>query len=191
MGNQQSTSGAEQDRYGSHFGIGEAGAERLKHAAEYKGAGAEQERYEGHFGVDPDKVKAATDNLLHHSGSGAEQDRYEGHFGVGPEKVKEVVQEVLHHSGSGAEQDRYAGHFALGPEGVEKAKKLASMKGVGAEQVILSRFNVVQMVTVANPPCRIGTGRILATIRANLEIEWRYEREEIKQFFERSNASLR
>ncbi|KAF2464565.1 uncharacterized protein BDR25DRAFT_242083 [Lindgomyces ingoldianus] len=102
-------SGAEQDRYGSHFGVGHDGIEKMKHVAEFKGTGAEQERYESHFGLDQDKVKAATHDLLHRNGSGAEQDRYEGHFG-------------------------------LGADGVERAKQLASMKGVGAEQVCALRF---------------------------------------------------
>lgn len=104
--------GAEQDRYASHFGVGEAGMDRakegLKSFVNQKGEGAEQDRYNSHFGLREDPVLAAATWL-------AKQQN----------------------GSSGAEQDRWGGHFGLGADGWARAKKMAETPGTGAEQVRL------------------------------------------------------
>lgn len=99
-------SGAEQDRYGQHFGISEEGISRMKTSAlEMKGSGAEQDRYAMHFGLDGDKVKAAAQHLLHAKSSGAEQDRYAAHFGLGADGWARARHMANAQNGvSGAEQ---------------------------------------------------------------------------------------
>lgn len=96
-------SGAEQDRYGSHFGIGSDGMNRIKQAANYKGVGAEQDRYQSHFSLDQEQVKAAAQSLLHAKGTGAEQDRHASHFGLGNDGW-ERAKELAKSQGVGAEQ---------------------------------------------------------------------------------------
>ena len=96
-------SGAEQDRYASHFGIGTEGLERLKELASYKGDGAEQDRYKSHFSLDSDRVRAAADSILHAKGAGAEQDRYESRFGLGNDGW-ERAKRLAEFKGMGAEQ---------------------------------------------------------------------------------------
>lgn len=102
--------GAEQDRYASHFGVGEAAKERVKEGvkefANQKGSGAEQDRYASHFSLDQDPVRRAATWLANQQGGA-----------------------------SGAEQDRYGGWFGLGADGWARARKLAETPGVGAEQV--------------------------------------------------------
>lgn len=98
-------SGAEQDRYASHFGIGSGGLERIKQAASYKGSGAEQDRYESHFHVDQERVKEAAHKILHSNGSGAEQDRWASHFGLGADGW-ERAKRLAATKGEGAEQVR-------------------------------------------------------------------------------------
>jgi hypothetical protein len=104
-------SGAEQDRYGSHFTVGDAAVDKVKDAAKraanYKGEGAEQDRYGAHFAG----------------------------FGLDQQKVQQAVQSIINARGAGAEQDRYAGHFGLGFDGLERARRIAATQGVGAEQV--------------------------------------------------------
>jgi hypothetical protein len=100
-------SGAEQDRYESHFGVGSDGLNRVKKAAaEWKGSGAEQDRYQMHFGLDEDKVKAAAQHLLNFKGEGAEQDRHASHFGLGADGWARA-RLMAQHMGPGAEQVRY------------------------------------------------------------------------------------
>lgn len=98
-------SGAEQDRYAAHFGIGTEGLDRIKQAALTKGTGAEQDRYQAHFGLDEDRVKAAAQSLINAKGEGAEQDRHAAHFGLGADgwaRAKELAKA----KGVGAEQVR-------------------------------------------------------------------------------------
>jgi hypothetical protein len=99
------SSGAEQDRYAGHFGIGAEGLDRLKHAAMAKGTGAEQDRYQAHFGLDEDRVKAAAQSLVNAKGTGAEQDRHAAHFGLGADGW-ERAKELARTQGVGAEQVR-------------------------------------------------------------------------------------
>ncbi|KAF2243513.1 hypothetical protein BU26DRAFT_436940 [Trematosphaeria pertusa] len=97
------------------------------------GPGAEQDRYAMHFGISTDgleRIKKAAS----YKGTGAEQDRYGAHFHLDNEKVMKATQSLLNAKGAGAEQDRYEGHFGLGADGWARAKKLAAMKGEGAEQ---------------------------------------------------------
>ncbi|KAH7348167.1 hypothetical protein BKA66DRAFT_447368 [Pyrenochaeta sp. MPI-SDFR-AT-0127] len=139
----QSGSGAEQDRYGSHFSVPtdalNKGVDKLREAALAKGEGAEQDRYNAHLGVGSkgyDKLKEAA----RAKGDGAEQDRYNAHFSpalhsLDAQRVKEAAQSIvtkgnaasshglgydgqqraklLAGSGTGAEQDRYGAHFSL------------------------------------------------------------------------------
>jgi len=100
--------GAEQDRYGSHFGMGDKAANRIKEGVK-------------EFARQP--------------GSGAEQDRYESHFGLDHDPVQAAVQALVKAKTSGAEQDRWGSHFGLGADGWARAKKLAETQGAGAEQV--------------------------------------------------------
>lgn len=100
------------------------------------GPGAEQDRYAMHFGISTDgleRIKKAAS----YKGTGAEQDRYGAHFHLDNEKVMKATQSLLNAKGAGAEQDRYEGHFGLGADGWARAKKLAAMKGEGAEQVCI------------------------------------------------------
>jgi hypothetical protein len=73
------SSGAEQDRYASHFGIGEAGVDKIREvaykAATYKGEGAEQDRWATHFHLDQEKVVAAAQSMMNAKGNGSEQVR--------------------------------------------------------------------------------------------------------------------
>ncbi|KAJ4287557.1 hypothetical protein N0V90_012260 [Kalmusia sp. IMI 367209] len=118
--------GAEQDRYASHFGVGEAGKERIKDGfkefVNHKGSGAEQDRYASHFSINEDPVRAATQWLVNKSNgsSGAEQDRWGGHFGLGADgwaRAKKLAET----QGVGAEQDRYASHFSVDTGSVKRA----------------------------------------------------------------------
>lgn len=102
----------------------------------YKNLGAEQDRYESHFGAAGREAMERTKNAaLNYKGAGAEQDRYQSHFGLQPELVQRAAQSLMNARGSGAEQDRHEGHFGLGADGWARAKALAGMQGVGAEQV--------------------------------------------------------
>ena len=98
-----SGSGSEVDRYGSHFGVGDGGLDRIKQAAMTKGLGAEQEVHSGHFSLDSQAVKQATDAALKTQGLGAEQEVHAGHFGLGHDG-KERVKKLLNTQGVGAEQ---------------------------------------------------------------------------------------
>lgn len=107
-------SGAEQDRYGSHFG-GSAerieqglnkGMDKLKQAAMTKGEGAEQDRYNSHFSP------AAHDTDLF--------------------RVQQAVQSIKNQAQTGAATSTHG----LGYDGQQRAKILAG-GGVGAEQVCI------------------------------------------------------
>ncbi|KAF2746753.1 hypothetical protein M011DRAFT_468447 [Sporormia fimetaria CBS 119925] len=130
-------SGAEQDRYESHFSPGRHGVDpmdRLKTAAtNFKGTGAEQDRYQMHFGLDEDKVKAAARKLLSMKGEGAEQDRYGSHFsfGLGADGWARA-RAMADQQHAGAEQDRLGSHFSLDKSTTDNAAQ--SMKE-GVQQV--------------------------------------------------------
>jgi hypothetical protein len=67
-------------------------------------SGAEQERYQAHFGLgDPERVKEAANKMLNTQGAGAEQDVYAGKFSLGYDG-KERVRKLLDVKGVGAEQ---------------------------------------------------------------------------------------
>ena len=88
-------SGAEQDRYDSHFGVGTEGLDRMKQAALAKG--------EGHFSLDHDNVKQAAQSIVNAKGSGAEQDTHAAHFGLGADGWARA-QQLAQTQGVGAEQ---------------------------------------------------------------------------------------
>lgn len=131
----QSGSGAEQDRYGSHFSVPtdalNRGVDKLKDAALARGEGAEQDRYNAHLGVGSqgyDKLKEAA----RAKGDGAEQDRYNAHFSpashsLDAQKVKDAAQSIVIKGDA-------AGSHGLGYDGQQRAKLLAG-SGTGAEQV--------------------------------------------------------
>lgn len=96
---------------------------------------AEQDRYASHFSIGEDRLAHLKDSALNMKGSGAEQDRYQAHFGLDEDKVKAAARHLLDVKGTGAEQDRHAAHFGLGADGWARAHAIANMKGVGAEQV--------------------------------------------------------
>lgn len=97
-------SGEGDNRYDTHFGVGNQGANRLKEASFFNSPGAEQERYGSHFGLDEQKVKHATQSLLQAQGTGAEQDRYCLHFGLGHDGWERAKHLANKFQGSGAEQ---------------------------------------------------------------------------------------
>ncbi|KAH7411581.1 hypothetical protein DE146DRAFT_750754 [Phaeosphaeria sp. MPI-PUGE-AT-0046c] len=124
-------SGAEQDRYGAHFGASTAkieqginkGVDKLKEAAMYQGQGAEQDRYNTHFspaahGVDRDNVRKAAESLMEKARGNT---KYSNSFGLGYDGQR--MAGILAAPGSGAEQDNYAGHFGLDRRSVENAAK--------------------------------------------------------------------
>jgi hypothetical protein len=117
-------SGAEQDRYASHFSLGADGLARIQRRLSTPGVGAEQDRYALHFGgLDAQKIKAAAGKVFQ-GAPGAEQDVHAGHFGLGNDGL-ERVKEVVKKQGVGAEQDRYAAYFGgkLDGDTVRKANK--------------------------------------------------------------------
>jgi hypothetical protein len=133
-------SGAEQDRYGQHFGAaGERIAEKVKDGLDdvlhARGSGAEQDRFGQHLGVGSsgyDKAKDAASRALHAQGNGAEQDRYGAHFSTGGrDPVRAAALDIISAGGDA----KKAGWHGLGHDGWERAKILATQKGTGAEQV--------------------------------------------------------
>ena len=68
-------------------------------------------------------------------GIGAEQDRYHSHFGLDEQKIQAAASTLMNQRGTGAEQEVHGARFGLGHDGMEQVKKLAGVKGVGAEQV--------------------------------------------------------
>lgn len=99
-------SGAEQDRYGSHFTVPsetiDKGVNKLKEAASYKGDGAEQDRYNAHFSpalhsLDAQKVPAAAASI---AAKGNDADTH----GLGYDGQQRA--KLLAGSGTGAEQVR-------------------------------------------------------------------------------------
>jgi hypothetical protein len=112
----QSGSGAEQDRYGSHFsasterierGINQ-GMDKLKEAAKTKGQGAEQDRYNAHF------------SPVAHG------------YGMDAKQVQKAAESVANKA-KGA--TKTSSNFGLGYDGQRMAKLLAGGNGSGAEQV--------------------------------------------------------
>ncbi|KFA67321.1 hypothetical protein S40285_03654 [Stachybotrys chlorohalonatus IBT 40285] len=124
-------SGAEQDRYGSHFS-GQAPSARDVYNKIPRTSGAEQDRYESHFGGVGDALPD-TGSLSSHlpRGSGAEQDIYSSHLSGKFPSPSEVADRLPH--GSGAEQDRYGGWFGgKAPSGPDVTNRLPQASG--AEQ---------------------------------------------------------
>ncbi|KAF2826490.1 hypothetical protein CC86DRAFT_293341 [Ophiobolus disseminans] len=128
----QSGSGAEQDRYGSHFGASTAkieqginkGIDYVKEAAQYKGEGAEQDRYNARFspaahGTDAHRVQQAAESLLNKAKGSA---KTTSSFGLGYDG-QQRAKLLAGGNGSGAEQDQYGGHFALDRDSVQNAAK--------------------------------------------------------------------
>lgn len=105
------------------------------------GVGAEQDRYSSHFGVGDaakNRIQEGVQEFASQKGSGAEQDRYAAHFSLSEHPVRAAANWLASQKGaSGAEQDRYGGWFGLGHDGWARARGLAEGKGVGAEQVCL------------------------------------------------------
>jgi hypothetical protein len=110
----QSGSGAEQDRYGSHFGASTArieqginkGVDKLKEAAMAKGEGAEQDRYNAHFSPAAHSIDA--------------------------QKVQQAAKSIMEKAKGNA---KTSSSFGLGYDGQRRAKLLAGGNGSGAEQV--------------------------------------------------------
>ncbi|KAF2197400.1 hypothetical protein GQ43DRAFT_435185 [Delitschia confertaspora ATCC 74209] len=147
--NSTSGSGAEQDRFGSHFSSPnpqstisdlKSSAQDLKasakdhlksavsSAAAYNGAGAEQDRFGKHWSLDAGevRVKDAAKAILKKQGTGSEQDRLGLHFGMGSDgwaRAKHIVASSAQTQGMGAEQDRYASHFGLDPNMISAIKE--------------------------------------------------------------------
>jgi hypothetical protein len=110
----QSGSGAEQDRYGSHFG---ASTERIEQGINY--------------GVDKLKEAAMT------KGQGAEQDRYSAHFSpsahsIDARKVQEAAYSMMNKAKGATET---TSTWGLGYDGQQRVKMLSGGHGSGAEQV--------------------------------------------------------
>lgn len=102
------------------------------------GSGAEQDRYGAHFGASTEKLKEAGNRGLDRlrqaalaKGEGAEQDRYASYFShpevgvLDTERVKRAVESFL----SGEKSNH-----GLGYDGQQRVRLLAA-KGTGAEQV--------------------------------------------------------
>jgi hypothetical protein len=110
----QSGSGAEQDRYGSHFGASTAkieqginkGIDYAKQAAQYKGEGAEQDRYNARFSPAVHSIDAR--------------------------RVQQYAASLMHKANGNAAT---SSSFGLGYDGQQRAKVLAGGNGSGAEQV--------------------------------------------------------
>jgi hypothetical protein len=110
----QHGSGAEQDRYGSHFGASTAkieqginkGMDKLKDAAKTKGEGAEQDRYNAHFSPAAHSIDAR--------------------------KAHEAARSMMEKAKGNA---KTSSSFGLGHDGQARAKLLAGGNGSGAEQV--------------------------------------------------------
>ena len=135
-------SGAEQDRYGSHFKLPpntiDSGIDRLKAAAMTRGEGAEQDRYDAHLGIGEkgyNKLKQAA----HYQGEGAEQDRYGSHFSKS--FLQRDAVEVMHASASVAAKGQHANYHGLGYDGQQRARMLAgSLKS--EQETYESRFSL-------------------------------------------------
>jgi hypothetical protein len=134
-------SGAEQDRYGAHLsGIGEKAADKIKDATSGfrgTGTGAEQDRLGAHLGgmgaEAANKAKAAASNV---TGTGAEQDRYASHFSLDMGSVSAVAQNILNAAENAIGQGNTGNTSRpwMGYDGQQRWLRMASTKGVGAEQ---------------------------------------------------------
>jgi hypothetical protein len=110
----QSGSGAEQDRYGSHFA---ASTEKIEQGINY--------------GVDKLKDAAKT------KGSGAEQDRYENYFSpsahsLDSRKVQEAAKAIMNRARGATDT---TSTWGLGHDGQQRVKMMTGGHGSGAEQV--------------------------------------------------------
>ncbi|CAI6327522.1 unnamed protein product [Periconia digitata] len=111
------------------------------------GPGAEQERYASHFSIGKEgleQVKDAASKAANYKGEGAEQDRYAAHFSPNHHAVAEAAAGLLKAKASGKEPS-WPISYGLGFDGWERAKRMALLKGDGAEQDRLaSHFSVDQ-----------------------------------------------
>jgi steroid 5-alpha reductase family enzyme len=119
------TSGAEQDRYGSHLSGKAPSASNVADnvADRFSGtSGAEQDRYGSHFsGKAPSASKIADKVADKFSGtSGAEQDRYGSHMSDKLPSASGLADKLPQPQGSGAEQDRFGNWFGGKDIPVEK-----------------------------------------------------------------------
>ncbi|KAH7089969.1 hypothetical protein FB567DRAFT_590759 [Paraphoma chrysanthemicola] len=143
-------SGAEQDRYGSHFGASTAkieqginkGIDKVKEAAQYKGDGAEQDRYNSHFSpaahdTDAYRLQQAVESLKKKASG---QAKTSSSFGLGYDGRRRA-ELLAGGNGSGAEQDNLGGHFALHRGTVESA---AQKVQDGAKRVQDGAKNVLE-----------------------------------------------
>jgi|TARA_R110002003_G_scaffold141_32_gene13139 hypothetical protein len=108
------------------------------------GSGAEQDRFGGHFGASTEKIEQGINKGIdkvkqaaQYKGDGAEQDRYNSHFspvahGTDAHRVQQAV-ESLRKKASG--QAKSSSSFGLGYDGRRRAELLAGGNGSGAEQV--------------------------------------------------------
>ncbi|KAF2670413.1 hypothetical protein BT63DRAFT_237567 [Microthyrium microscopicum] len=112
-------SGAEQDRYGSFFGLGSDGLARIRKAATYQGVGAEQDRYGSHFSLDSKQVRKAADSVLQSGRSAVHKDITNGNHWLGYDG-RQVMKGLLNTGGVGAEQERYGAHFGVDSANVRK-----------------------------------------------------------------------
>jgi hypothetical protein len=143
----QKGSGAEQDRYGQHFGAStdaiergiNRGVDKLKEAASASGSGAEQDRYSEHLSIGDrgyNKLKGAAKDAANYKGDGAEQDRYYSHFSPMLHNLDaQIVKRAA--AGIAAKGETQASYHGLGYDGQQRAKMMAG-SGVGAEQVRLN-----------------------------------------------------
>ncbi|KAL6707084.1 hypothetical protein ACN47E_004836 [Coniothyrium glycines] len=138
----QRGSGAEQDRYGQHFGASteaiergiNKGVDKVKDLASTRGSGAEQDRYGEHLAIGDrgyNKLKGAAKDAARYKGDGAEQDRYAAHFSPALHNLD--AQVVRRAAARIAAQGEKASYLGLGYDGQQRAKLLAG-SGVGAEQ---------------------------------------------------------
>jgi hypothetical protein len=133
----QSGSGAEQDRYGSHFG---ASTEKIEQGINY--------------GVDKIKEAAKT------KGSGAEQDRYQSHFSpvahsIDARKVQEVAKGMMNKAKGATET---TSTWGLGYDGQQRVKMLTGGHGSGAEQASCLISRHVESTNIVTGPIRRTPG---------------------------------
>jgi hypothetical protein len=103
--------GSEQDRYASHFGLGNDGLKRVQQLGAKQGLGAEQDVHAAHLSFDKQKIQEAKDAMFKSGHSGAAQDRYQGRFGFGNDGL-DRVKAIASTKGVGSEQERYVSSSA-------------------------------------------------------------------------------
>ncbi|CAF9922431.1 MAG: hypothetical protein GOMPHAMPRED_002549 [Gomphillus americanus] len=152
-------SGAEQDRYGAHFGaessdkVREAARSGYDQAKDAAQKGYNQAKVSAERGYDQAKAKAekgysqakataeegyerakeSIDKALNAKGSGAEQDLYGSHFDYNSLDLGPVTRATMSIIKKGGDLGSASRH-GLGYDGWERAKILAAYKGSGSEQ---------------------------------------------------------